>query len=411
MDAKEAGGVGGLRGVRGVTDVVVVGAGAAGLNAALVLARARRSVAVVDAGAPRNAPAAHMHGFLSRDGMPPAALLEVGREELAWYGVQLINGQVDHVEDHGRAARAGDQGRGGGRGTSGQGMGDRPEGLVPGFTVHLAGGPALRARRVLVATGLRDELPGIPGVRERWGRDLLHCPYCHGYEVRDRPLGVLGTHPGAVAHALLLRQWSDDVVLFPHTLELTGEERERLAARGVRIAEGVVERLVAADDRLRGVELAEGRVVPRAAVFVFPRMVPRDALLTELGCERDEGGWVITDASGRTGVRGVWAAGNVADPRAQVVTAAGMGAAAAFAMNHDLVEEETERTVAAHRAGESAHSSAGSPAVSAVVGDAAIATGEVEVPAAADPTASARTGTGTGGGFGAGSGAVHGSGS
>ncbi|MGD3105948.1 NAD(P)/FAD-dependent oxidoreductase [Streptomyces sp. YGL11-2] len=407
-DAKEAGGVGGLR---GVTDVVVVGAGAAGLNAALVLARARRSVAVVDAGAPRNAPAAHMHGFLSRDGMPPAALLEVGREELAGYGVELINGQVDHIEDHGRAARAGDQGRGGGRGAAGRGMGDRPGGLVPGFTVHLAGGPALRARRVLVATGLRDELPGVPGVRERWGRDLLHCPYCHGYEVRDQPLGVLGTHPGAVAHALLLRQWSDDVVLFPHTLELTGEERERLAARGVRIAEGVVERLVAADDRLRGVELAEGQVVPRAAVFVFPRMVPRDALLTELGCERDEGGWVITDASGRTGVRGVWAAGNVADPRAQVVTAAGMGAAAAFAMNHDLVEEETECAVAAHRAGESAHSPAGSPAVSAMVGDAAGATGEAEVPAAPDSTASVGTGTGTGVGFGAGSDAVHGSGS
>ncbi|WP_078893600.1 NAD(P)/FAD-dependent oxidoreductase [Streptomyces sp. CT34] len=396
-----------MGGVHGVTDVVVVGAGAAGLNAALVLARARRSVTVVDDGAPRNAPAAHMHGYLSRDGMPPAALLEVGRAELARYGVELINGQVDRIEDHGRAAHAEDRGRDGGRGAAGQAVGDRPAGLVPGFTVHLAGGPALRARRVLVATGLRDELPGIPGVRERWGRDLLHCPYCHGYEVRDQPLGVLGTHPGAVAHALLLRQWSDDVVLFPHTLEPTGAERERLAARGVRIAEGAVKRLVVADDRLRGVELAEGQVVPRAAVFVFPRMVPRDALLTELGCERDEGGWVMTDASGRTSAPGVWAAGNVADPRAQVVTAAGMGAAAAFAMNHDLVDEEIERAVAAHRAGELAHS----PADAVVVGGAAGATGEAqEAAAAAGPTASVGTGTGTCTGFGADSGVVHGSG-
>lgn len=300
-----------------VYDVVVVGAGAGGLNAALVLARARRQVAVVDAGEPRNAPAAHMQGFLSRDGMSPAALLEVGRAEVAGYGVDLIEGQVDHIDS--------------------------------GFLVRLVGGPVLKARRVLVATGLRDELPAIPGVRERWGKDLLHCPYCHGYEVRDQPIGVLGTGPGSVYHALLLRQWSDDVVLFSHTLDLTGDERERLAARSVRVADGMVKRLVVDEDRLRGVELAEGRVVPRNAVFVAPRMVPRDGLLTGLGCERDKSGWVITDRSGRTSAPGVWAVGNVADPRALVVTAAGMGAAAGFAINHHLVDEETERAVADRR--------------------------------------------------------------
>ncbi|AJC60052.1 FAD dependent oxidoreductase [Streptomyces sp. 769] len=304
-------------------DVVVVGAGAAGLNAALVLARARRRVAVIDGGAPRNAPADRMHGFLSRDGMPPAALLEVGRTELAAYGAELINGRATEI--------------------------------TPDLGVRLAGGPELRARRVLVATGLRDELPDLPGLRERWGRDLLHCPYCHGYEVRDRPLGVLGSHPGSVHQALLLRQWSDDVVLFPHRLDPSDEERERLAARGVRIAEGTVKRLVVDDDRLRGVELAEGHVVPRAAVFVFPRMVPHDTLLTALGCARNEDGWVRTDTSGRTSVPGVWAAGNVADPRAQVVTAAGMGAAAAFALNLDLVEEDVERAVAERRATVGAH--------------------------------------------------------
>ena len=142
-------------------DVVVVGGGAAGLNAALVLGRARRRVAVVDAGAPRNAPAAHMQGFLSRDGMSPADLLAAGRAEVTGYGVELVDDQVVAIE--------------------------------AGFVVRLAGGRVLQARRILLATGVRDELPEIPGVRERWGRDLLHCPYCHGWEVRDQPIGVLGT--------------------------------------------------------------------------------------------------------------------------------------------------------------------------------------------------------------------------
>ncbi|ANZ13538.1 NAD(P)/FAD-dependent oxidoreductase [Streptomyces noursei] len=299
-----------------VYDVVVVGAGAGGLNAALVLGRARRRVAVVDAGQPRNAPASHMQGFLSRDGMSPASLLAVGRDEVARYGVKLIEGRVDHI--------------------------------AQGFFVHLEGGPVLKARRVLVATGLRDELPKIPGVHERWGKDLLFCPYCHGYEVRDQPLGVLGTHPNAVEHALLLRQWSDDVVFFPHTLEVTGQAREQLRAYGVRIAEGLIKQLVVDEDRLRGVELAEGHIVPRSVVFLFPRMVPNDALLTDLGCEKNEGGWVVTDTTGRTNVFGVWAVGNVTDPRAQVVTAAGMGSAAAIAINHDLLQEDVERAVEDH---------------------------------------------------------------
>ncbi|WP_082345655.1 NAD(P)/FAD-dependent oxidoreductase [Kitasatospora sp. MY 5-36] len=312
-------------------DVVVVGAGAAGLNAALVLGRARRRVAVVDAGEPRNAPAAHMHGYLSRDGMPPAVLLAVGREEVARYGADLIDARVEHIEPAGAGA-----------GPAGS--------VAPGFVVHLAGGPVLHARRVVVATGLRDGLPELPGLVERWGQDVLHCPYCHGWEVRDRPLGVLGTGPGAVNQALLLRQWSADVVLLAHTLALTDDERERLAARDVRVVEGRIVRLVSDDGRLRGVELANGQVVPREAVFVFPQPVPRDALLFGLDCARDDNGWVTTDRTGRTSLPGVWAVGNVADPRAQVVTAAGMGAAAAFALDHDLAAEEVERAVVRYRA-------------------------------------------------------------
>jgi thioredoxin reductase len=300
-------------------DVVVVGGGAAGLNAALVLVRARRRVAVVDAGDPRNAPAAHMQGFISRDGMPPVQLLEAGRAEVAGYGGEIVA--------------------------------DRVTGIDHGFAVHLAGGRALRARRVLVTTGLRDELPDVPGLRERWARDVLHCPYCHGYEVRDRPLGVLsGLVPGqALNLGLLLPQWSADVVFFPHTNELTAVEREQLVARGVHVADGEVTGLVVHDDTLRGVELADGRVVPREALFVSPRFVPRDELLTGLGCATGDDGRVLTDPTGRTSIPGLWAAGNVVDPRAQVVTAAGMGSAAAIALNADLVQDDVQRAVAAHR--------------------------------------------------------------
>jgi thioredoxin reductase len=303
-------------------DVVVVGGGAAGLSAALVLARARRTVAVVDAGGPRNAPAAHMHGFLSRDGMPPHDLLAAGRSEVAGYGGHLLDDTVVDVE--------------------------------PGFRVRLADGSQLRARRVLVATGLRDELPEIPGVWERWGRDLLHCPYCHGYEVRDQPLGVLGGTPEAVQHALLIRQWSPDVTLFPHTDVLSPEQREQLSARDIRIVEGVVARLVVDNDRLHGVELVGGTVIPRTAVFVRPRFVPNAELLTSLGCAMDEHGWVVHDPAGRTTVAGVWVAGNAADARAQVISAAGEGSAAAIALNADLVDEDVKCALADHRTGHTA---------------------------------------------------------
>ena len=295
-------------------DVVVVGGGAAGLSAALVLGRARRRVAVIDAGAPRNAPAAHMQGFLSRDGMPPGELLAAGRAELATYGVEVVRDVVVRVG--------------------------------AGFAVELGSGTTLRARRVLVTTGVRDELPDLPGVHERWGRDLLHCPYCHGWEVRDQPLGVLGTHPGAVQHALLVRQWSDDVILFAHTLTVSEAEERTLRARGVRVVPGAVARLVVEDDRLTGVQLADGRTVPRTAVFVRPVNAPHpDGLLAGLGCALDAEGFPVTDRTGRTSTPGVWAAGNAADPRAQVITSAGAGSAAAIAVNADLVAEDVEQAL------------------------------------------------------------------
>jgi thioredoxin reductase len=292
-------------------DVVVVGGGAAGLSAALVLGRARRRVAVVDAGSPRNAPAVEMHGFLSRDGMPPADLLAAGRAEVIGYGVEVIS--------------------------------DRVEGIEAGFTIRLASGRALAARRVLMATGAGDVLPDLPSVPERWGRDLLHCPYCHGWEVRDQPLGVLGTAPDAVGHALLVRQWSDDVLFFAHTMELTPRDLARLEARGIEVVTGEITRLVVEADRLTGVELADGRVVPRSAVFIRPVNRPHaDGLLGALGCDVDGAGFATVDPTGRTSVAGVWAAGNVVDPRLQVIASAGAGSMAAIAINADLVGEDVE---------------------------------------------------------------------
>jgi thioredoxin reductase len=290
-------------------DVVIVGGGAAGLSAALVLGRARRRVAVVDAGSPRNAPAAHMQGFLSRDGLPPSELLALGRDEVAGYGVMLI--------------------------------GDHAEAIERGFVVRLAGGLALEGRRILVATGVGDELPDIPGVRERWGRDLLHCPYCHGWEVRDEPLGVLGTHPLSAEHAQLVRQWSKDVVYFSHAEELSAADRTALEARGIKVVDGEVARLVVEDDQLAGVQLGDGRIVARTAVFIRPGNRPHaDGLLAGLGCELGDAGFPVLDGSGMTSVPGVWAAGNVADPRAQVISSAGAGSAAAIAINADLVKED-----------------------------------------------------------------------
>ena len=305
-------------------DVVVVGGGAAGLSAALVLSRARRTVVVVDAGAPRNASAAHMQGFLSRDGMPPGDLLAAGRAEVQGYGGHLVAGTVTGVD----------------------------RGSGPGLRVLLSAGPQLTTRRLIVATGLRDELPDVPGVRERWARDLLHCPYCHGYEVRDQQLGVMGGTPDAAQHALLVRQWSPDVVFFPHTDTLTANDREQLTALGIGIVEGSVARLVVDDDHLRGIELDNGTIVRRTAVFVRPRLTPNNDLLAGLGCAIDDNGWVKVDPSGRTNAPGVWVAGNAANPRAQVITAAGEGSSVAIAVNADLVGEDVQQAVAASRSGD-----------------------------------------------------------
>lgn len=297
-------------------DVPVIGGGAAGLSASLVLSRARRHVLIVDAGAPRNAPAANMHGFLSRDGMPPAELLAAGREEVTGYGATIIAGTVTELIQCG-----------------------------PNFQALLDDGQRVKARKVLVTTGLHDELPNLPGLAQRWAKDVLHCPYCHGWEVRDQQLGVLWNGPESVRYAQIVRQWTHDLVLFVSDDTLTPADRSQLVARAIGIVEGSVHHVVVQDDQLTAVAMVDGRSIPRQALFVPPRFTPNDALLAGVGCEVDEQGWVITGPNGTTSVPGLWVAGNVTNARAQVISAAGEGSAAAIAINTDLVGDDVRTAV------------------------------------------------------------------
>ena len=323
-------------------DVVVVGGGAAGLNGALMLGRSRRSVAVIDSGAPRNAPADGVHGLLAREGMPPGELLARGRAEVAGYGGVVVTGEVAEI------ARD-----------------------AAGFEVWLGDGRSVRARRLLVTTGVVDELPDIPGLREQWGRDVVHCPYCHGWEIRDRAIGVLGTGPMSIHQAQMFRQLSDDVVYFAHTAPaLSAEQAVQLAARGIRVVEGQVAAVEVTEEHITGVHLADGTLVPRTALAVASRMAARAGFLTGIGLHPIEhpsgaGDYVPSDPVGRSEVAGVWLAGNFTDPFAQVGAAAAAGAMAGAQINADLILEETELAVAAY---ESPFSAAMEAEVAAVAG-------------------------------------------
>jgi thioredoxin reductase (NADPH) len=307
-------------------DVIVVGGGAAGLSGALALARSRRSVLVIDDATPRNAPAEGVHNYLTRDGIPPGELTAIGRQEVIGYGGEIVSGTVT------TARRDGD------------------------FTVGLADGTTYQGRRLLVTTGLADVLPDVPGLAEQWGKDVLHCPYCHGWEVRDQAIGVLATSVMALHQVQLFRQLSDDVTLFLHTApELTDEQWEELAARGIAVVPGKVEQLEVEDGKLTGVRLEGGKVIPRQALAVQTTLRARADFLAELGVEAtvlDSNGILIgtavqVDAMGATQVPGVFAAGNLTDPKAQVMPSAAAGLMAGAGLNFDLITEETRLAVAA----------------------------------------------------------------
>ncbi|MDQ0000048.1 NAD(P)/FAD-dependent oxidoreductase [Pseudarthrobacter sulfonivorans] len=303
-------------------DAVIIGGGAAGLSAATTLARALRSVLVIDSGTPRNAPAVGVHGYLSRDGTNPLELLAAGRSEVLSYGGTVLDREAV-------SARR----------------------TPSGFEVALGDSRRVFGRRLLVTTGLTDELPPVEGLREQWGKGVVHCPYCHGWEIRGQRIGVLGTGPLSIHQALMFRQWSPEITLFLNdTVSPTDEEWEKLAARSVRVVEGAVASVDSVDGVLAGVSLREGSSFSVEALAVGSRMEARSALLESLGLASQvhpsgAGRFIETDAMGATAVPGVYAAGNVSNLMAQVITAASEGVMAGARINADLIEEETRWAV------------------------------------------------------------------
>lgn len=308
-------------------DVIIVGGGSAGLSAALMLGRSRRRVLVVDAGEPRNRSATHMHGVLGHDHSSPLDLLAAGRAELTRYD--------DIVIESGTVASA-----------------TPLDTDAIGFEVVLESGERHTARRLLLATGLRDELPDIPGLAGQWGRNAALCPYCDGWEVRDRRIAVIATDATNAHQAQLMRQLSPQVTFYSQGLNLPAAARTGLEARGIAIESRTVVEIVGDDETggLRGIRLDDGTEHEADSIFVAPRQVPNDRLLRELRARtiRQNGvDWVLVDPSGRTNVRGLWAAGNIATAQSSVPVAMAAGNLAGSGINGDLVEEDIAEAVAA----------------------------------------------------------------
>lgn len=298
-----------------IWDVAIIGGGPAGLSAALLLGRARRRVLVLDAGSPRNRFAAHMHGVLGNEGLPPGELLARGREEAAGYGVAFRDATVDQVEE-----------------------------TPSGIRVALTDGGILHARALIVATGLADELPEVPGLAERWGTSVLHCPYCHGWEFQDRRLGVLTTSPMGWHQAELVRQWSDDVVVFTAGAGApTAEQERRLRSRGIRMIAAPIVEVLGVGDQVTAVRTADGETVEMDALYTAGTPRPHEAFLSGLGLARTDtplGSFLAVDPMGKTSSDRIWAVGNVVNPAANVPISIGAGAMAAGAVNMALIGAE-----------------------------------------------------------------------
>ncbi len=296
-------------------DVLIIGGGAAGLSAALILSRARRRVLVLDTQVPRNRFAPHMHGVLSRDGYSPLDLVADGRRE-----VLAADGVI-------RTARV-----------------IETRAVSDGFEVITEAGARITARRLIVATGTRDVLPEIDGIAEQWGRGIVACPYCDGREAVGSRIGVLLGSAAGIHKAHMLRSYSADITVFTALADPIGEtDRLILEQRGIHLEHRSVTRVVSDGDRLTGLALADGTVVQIEAIFAEPRLVPLDEPLQQLGAARTEtpfGAWPAVDEFGRTSVPGVWAVGNTANPAALVPIAMGSGATAALALNGEFVAEE-----------------------------------------------------------------------
>ncbi|MDN5727566.1 MAG: NAD(P)/FAD-dependent oxidoreductase [Propionibacteriales bacterium] len=303
-------------------DVIVVGAGIAGLSAALMLGRALRDTVVLDTGTPRNRYAHQMHGVLGHDGTNPYDLLSRGRAEVSAYGVPVLDTSAVSVADTG-----------------------------PSIAVTTGDGTTITARRLLLATGVRDALPDIPGLAEGWGRDVLHCPYCHGWEVRGRRLAVLATSPMALHQAQLIRQWSPEVTFFAAGAgPISAADEATLAARGVVVDLRPIRAVVRdATGTMTALQVDGGDQIGVDAVFTAGQLQPIDGTVADLGLDRTEqpfGAFITVDPTGRTSHPRIWAAGNVVNPMANVPISAAAGTMAGSMINADLVTEDFDRAVA-----------------------------------------------------------------
>jgi thioredoxin reductase len=297
---------------------MIVGAGSAGLSAALVLGRCLRRVLVCDGGKPRNAPSPAVHGFLTRDGILPDELLRLGREQLAPYKtVEVREARVTQVEVMAKCFRL----------------------TLEGATGHTS---TYTTRKVLLATGVDDELPPLDGMRDLWGSGVLHCPYCHGWEVRDKPLAVYGRHKSVTGLALLVSRWSNDIIVCTDGWKgLTPNARRRLRRQGITVREEEMERLVGTETgELKHIEFKTGEKLARKAVFVHAHQHQRSPLAEQLGCTFSEKGAVLVDKDQQTSVPGFYAAGDITPGTQQALLAAAKGSQAAICINETLTREE-----------------------------------------------------------------------
>lgn len=295
-------------------DVIIVGGSFAGLSAAMQLARARRRIALIDSGLPRNRYAPHSHGFLGQDGKPPAEIVQQARAQLAQYPtVKFLDGVAANARHH--------------------------AGLLH---VEMANGQAVEGKRLILATGLRDQLPPLPGLQERWGVTVLHCPYCHGYEMAGRPLGVLAAHPMSAHQAMLLPDWGPTTYFTQGEFEPDAEQAALLNRRGVRIERTPVVELMGAAPAIDAVKLADGRRMAVNALFVASKTHMSSPLAQQLGCafnDGPQGPLIRMDEFRQTTVAGVYAAGDAAIPMSNATLASASGVMAGVCVHRSLVME------------------------------------------------------------------------
>ncbi len=294
-------------------DTIIVGGSTAGLSAAIYLGRFRRKVLIIDSQKPANRFSHASHSFFTRDGVSPAELVAIGREQLRPYEtVSLQSGEVTQVVPDGQH-----------------------------FTVTLADGSHYSARKILLATGMKDTLPAITGLEQFWGTSVFHCPYCDGWEQRDQPVAIINTGEKALHIAKLLRVLTADLVICSNgASELAPDQLALLAKHGVQVIETTIERVEGHDTQVEQIVFADGSTLARKAIFIAPIITPHSDFAAQLGCEINQNGIIKIDPQGRTTIAGIYAAGDIAFGARQLIFAASQGAFAAIAINMDLIAED-----------------------------------------------------------------------